>query len=99
MSTASVSLKNLYNKFVDQFRKNISLAFWLIFVFILVYEFFVISRALKPIINPVPISEVKKTQGIRFNFSDFEEVVKNIKENKLYKPETGLIESPFIPPK
>lgn len=99
MSATSVNLKNTLNKFQKFFGKNISLVFWLMFILILVYEFFVISRAIKPILHPEPIVDSKKVQGVRYNFNDYNEVVKNIAKNKVYDPEVVGVKNPFLPGK
>ena len=98
MPSSTVKLKNSLSKIANIFTKNISLGFWLAFGFVLIFEFFVISKALKPIINPDPIPEVKKAQGIRYNFSDYDEVVKNIQQNKNHSPEVKQLKNPFLPP-
>jgi hypothetical protein len=99
MFSPSVNFKNFFEKIVNQFRKNVGLFFWLTFFLIIVYEFFVVSRALRPIINPDPVPETKKVQGVRYNFNDYDEAVKNIEENKKYSPKMQESKNPFLPAK
>ena len=98
MANLVLDTKNLFEKFSANLKKQIGMLFWLLFLFILIYESFVVRQALQEVLwteaNPLP---VKTSSDTKLNFADYELVVKSINEAKSYTPLQKELKNPFKP--
>jgi hypothetical protein len=98
MANLKVDTKNFFEKFSANLKKQIGLLFWLLFLFILIYEFFVARQALQEVLwTEVKPPPVKTASDTKLNFADYELVVKSINEAKNYTPEPKILKNPFKP--
>lgn len=98
MSNLQVNLKNLFSKLSGSLKKQVGLLFWLVFLVIVVYEFFVGQQALQRVLWPeVPMTPPKVGTQTKLNFDDYDIVVKNITDARNYQPEIREIKNPFRP--
>ena len=98
MANLVLDTKNLFEKFSANLKKQIGMLFWLLFLFILIYESFVVRQALQEVLwteaKPVP---VKTSLDTKLNFADYDSVVKSISEAKAYTPMQKELKNPFKP--
>jgi len=98
MANLKVDTKNLFEKFSSGLKKQAGSLFWLVFLGILVYEFFVAQQALQDVLWPtVKAPPLKSGVETKLNFSDYDLVVKRITDARNYQLQTPEVRNPFRP--
>lgn len=98
MTNLALDTKNLFEKLSANLKKQIGMLFWLLFLFILIYESFVVRQALQEVLwteaKPLPL---KTSSDTKLNFADYDLVVKSIGEARAYTPIQKELKNPFKP--
>lgn len=96
MQGQTVKLKNLIAGLWGKVQKKAFLVFWLILVIVFAFEILVIRGALGIIIKPAgePLT-VKKSKGVRLDFTGYNNVVERMDTANSFKAEIKVIDNPF----
>ncbi len=92
---SKIELKNLLKK-LEIFKKNIGLVFWLILLFLIIFELFAVKTSISQIVASYEEPEiVSKEKGVRIDFESYNQVVGKIERGKDFEVENRAAENPF----